>query len=90
MSQFFASVNGLQIVAGTLMIPLVGCWTADLTLASSTTISGNVTVIIGKPLDFTKEREAAIAMDRNSEEYRRLCINIAKAVENNVRKLLQQ
>ena len=48
-----------------------------------------VTVIIGKALDFAKEREAATAMDRNSGEYRQLCINVAKAVENKVRELLQ-
>jgi hypothetical protein len=44
---FFASVNGLQIVAGTLMVPLVGAWTADLQLATTTPVSGAVQVVIG-------------------------------------------
>jgi hypothetical protein len=44
---FFASVAGLSVVSGTLMIPLVGAWTADLHLAGSTQISGSVQIVIG-------------------------------------------
>lgn len=44
---FFASVNGLQIVSGSLMIPLVGTWTADLTLAGQQNVSGKASVVIG-------------------------------------------
>lgn len=44
---FFASVNGLQIVAGSLVIPSSGVWTADLHLASATAVSGAVSVVIG-------------------------------------------
>lgn len=44
---YFASVNGLQIVAGTLLVPRVGMWTADLHLAGAQTISGQATVTIG-------------------------------------------
>lgn len=44
---FFASCAGLQITAGTLMIPLMGAWTADLHLATTTAVSGPVEVIIG-------------------------------------------
>jgi hypothetical protein len=47
MSTFFASVNGQQIVSGTLMIPLIGAWTADVQLATSTPLSGTCTVVIG-------------------------------------------
>jgi hypothetical protein len=47
MSGFFASVNGLQIVAGSLMIPLRGCWTADLELATAAPLSGSAVVSIG-------------------------------------------
>lgn len=43
----FASVNGLQIVSGSLLIPLVGAWTADLQLAGATPISGGAAVVIG-------------------------------------------
>lgn len=44
---YFASCAGLQIVSGSLMIPLVGAWTADLSLASEETISGAVEIVIG-------------------------------------------
>ena len=44
---FFASVNGLQIVGGTLIVPLVGAWTADLHLATDQAVSGQATVVIG-------------------------------------------
>lgn len=44
---FFASANGQQIVSGTLLIPLVGVWTADLQLAASQALTGPVSVVIG-------------------------------------------
>jgi hypothetical protein len=44
---FFASCNGLQVVGGTLLIPLVGAWTADLQLATAQQVSGQVQVVIG-------------------------------------------
>ena len=44
---FFASVNGLQVVSGSLLIPLVGTWTADVQLATQQQLSGQVSVVIG-------------------------------------------
>ena len=44
---YFASVAGLQVVGGSLMIPLVGAWTADLYLATDQPISGAVSVVLG-------------------------------------------
>ena len=44
---FFASCNGLQIVAGSLVIPKVGAWTADVHLATQQQVSGSVAVVIG-------------------------------------------
>lgn len=46
-STFFATCAGNQIVSGSLMIPLVGIWTADLQLATSEQVNGPVTVVIG-------------------------------------------
>lgn len=43
----FASVAGHPVVAGSLMIPLVGLWTADLHLATDQVVTGSVTVVIG-------------------------------------------
>jgi hypothetical protein len=44
---FFASANGYQIVSGTLMIPLVGIWTADVGIATDSAITGPVTIVLG-------------------------------------------
>src|SRR5262249_44254035 len=38
---------GIQVVGGSLLIPLVGAWTADLYLATDQTLSGPVPVTIG-------------------------------------------
>jgi hypothetical protein len=43
----FATVNGLPVISGRLMIPLVGMWTADLQLAGSMQVDGTATVVIG-------------------------------------------
>jgi 1-acyl-sn-glycerol-3-phosphate acyltransferase len=47
-----------------------------------------VTVTVGKPLDFEKERDIAAELDKNSDEYRKLCLNIAKKAEDNMQELL--
>jgi hypothetical protein len=45
---YFASVNGLQVVGGALLIPLVGTWTADLVLATAGPLAlGPAMVVIG-------------------------------------------
>ena len=44
---FFATCAGLQIVSGSLVIPAVGAWTADVQLAGQQVVSGTVTVVIG-------------------------------------------
>lgn len=46
---YFAEVNGAQVVGGSLLIPLVGAWTADLVLAVSDPplVEGPATVTIG-------------------------------------------
>ena len=44
---FFASVNGLRIVSGTLLVPAIGMWTADLHLATDQLIIGQAAVVIG-------------------------------------------
>ena len=46
-----------------------------------------VTVSIGKPLDFLKEREEAKNLDKNSQEYYSLCSSVAKKIEDEVRLL---
>ena len=46
-------------------------------------------VLIGKPMEFLPEREAAAKLDKNSEEYRQICATIAKKTEEAVRNLLK-
>jgi len=44
---YFASCAGLQIVSGSLLIPLVGTWSAELALATQQPVSGKVEIVIG-------------------------------------------
>lgn len=44
---FFATCGGLPVVGGSLLVPLVGAWTADLYLATDQAVGGIATVTIG-------------------------------------------
>jgi hypothetical protein len=45
---YFATANGLPVIGGSLLIPLVGAWTADLVLAGQDPLPvGPATVVIG-------------------------------------------
>lgn len=44
-------------------------------------------IIIGKSLNFPKEREAAKSLDKDSREYHDLCRGVAKKIEGKVREL---
>jgi hypothetical protein len=45
---YFASVSGLQITSGTLLVPLIGAWTADVALATAQSLPvGPAIVVIG-------------------------------------------
>ena len=44
---FFATCAGLQIVSGSLLIPKVGAWTADLELAGTGAVGSKVAIVIG-------------------------------------------
>jgi hypothetical protein len=46
-SGFWGSVNGQRIVSGSLGMPLLGAWVADVVLASDQPISGPVTLALG-------------------------------------------
>lgn len=45
-------------------------------------------LIIGKPMEFLKEKAVATGLNKDSAEYRQICTNIAKKVEEAIRKLL--
>lgn len=44
---YFSSCAGLEIIGGSLLIPLVGAWTADLTLSGAQPVAGAVSIVIG-------------------------------------------
>lgn len=43
----FATLNGVPIVAGSLIIPLIGMWTADIELATDMAETGAATIVLG-------------------------------------------
>ena len=47
MSGPFSSVAGAQVVSGSLLVPSVGAWTADLHLATVQALNGVVSVVVG-------------------------------------------
>ncbi len=49
-----------------------------------------VEIIIGKPMGFPLERQMAVEMDKSSPEYYKLCADVAKRVEEEVRRLLAE
>jgi hypothetical protein len=43
----FATLNGANIVSGTLVVPLVGMWTADIAIATGAAETGAATIVLG-------------------------------------------
>jgi len=43
----FATLNGIDIVSGSLAIPLVGMWTADVSIATDDPETGPCTIVLG-------------------------------------------
>jgi 1-acyl-sn-glycerol-3-phosphate acyltransferase len=52
-------------------------------------IKKTVSLIVGKPLDFEKERNIASGLDKSSQEYHQLCDGIVKQIEDEIGRLLQ-
>ncbi len=47
MSKPFATLNGIPIMSGTLAVPSVGMWTADIAINTDDAISGAAVVVLG-------------------------------------------
>ena len=47
MPDYYSQANGERVFTGSITIPRVGAWVADISLALSATISGPVTLTIG-------------------------------------------
>ena len=88
--EFKSGIARLHLESGVPILPLAHVGTYDLMPpGGKLKIKRIVTLIVGKPLDFSKERVLAAGMDKNSNEYRVLCESVTKAVEDNMRALLK-
>lgn len=89
--EFKPGVAKLHLESGVPILPVAVKGTYELMPpGQKLRIKKIVKMTIGKPLDFSKEREAAKSMDKNSQDYYQLCDEIAKKVENEVRILLRE
>jgi 1-acyl-sn-glycerol-3-phosphate acyltransferase len=91
MLEFKPGVAKLHLESGVPVLPAAIKGTYELMPpGQKLRIKKIVVVNIGKPLDFAREREAAKSMDKNSPDYYNLCGEVAKKIENEVRKLLEK
>jgi 1-acyl-sn-glycerol-3-phosphate acyltransferase len=78
-------IGKLYLESGVPILPVAMKGTYELMPpGGGVKISRSVEVIIGKKLEFLKELEAAKGLDKESEEYKKICIKIAKTVEEKV------
>jgi 1-acyl-sn-glycerol-3-phosphate acyltransferase len=88
MREFKFGVGKLHLDGGVPVLPVALMGTRELMPPhGGLKLKKTAEIVIGKPLNFTKEREMAISLDKNSGEYRNLCRNIAKKIEGKVREL---
>jgi 1-acyl-sn-glycerol-3-phosphate acyltransferase len=88
MREFKFGVGKLHLDGGVPVLPVALRGTRELMPPhGSLKLKKTAEIVIGKPLNFTKEREMARSLDKNSGEYRNLCRNVAKKIEGKVREL---
>jgi 1-acyl-sn-glycerol-3-phosphate acyltransferase len=88
MRDFKSGVGKLHLESGVPVLPAAFKGTQDLMPPHGKLKLKKVAqVLIGSPLDFPQERQAAQKMDKDSYEYRKLCADVAKKIEDEVRKL---
>jgi 1-acyl-sn-glycerol-3-phosphate acyltransferase len=86
---FKPGVGKLHLESGVPVVPVAHKGTYELMPPGQKFKAKKIVeVIIGKPLDFSKERQIAAQLDKSSEAYRGLCADIAKKTEAAVRQLL--
>ena len=90
MREFKAGVAIIALGSGAPVLPVAFSGTNQiLPPHGKLKFTKAATISIGKPLDFAKEREAADGLGKSSPDYHKLCEDITKVIENNVRELLQ-
>lgn len=87
---FKAGIGKIYIETGAPVVPSAFEGTFDM-MPPGEKMKGKkmIRLIIGKPMDFLEEREAARKVDKNSDEYRRICSTISQKIERAVRDLLR-
>ena len=88
--EFKAGVGKIYIETGVPVVPSAFKGTYEM-MPPGGKMKGKkmVRILVGKPMEFVPEREAAKTLDRNSEEYRKICSAIAAKIEEAVKNLLK-
>ncbi len=91
LQMFRRGAGRLYLETGVPVLPVVMIGTREMMPpGGKLKLNRSARVIVGKSLEFPDELRAAIGVDKNSDEYRRLCEKIAKKAEDRVRTLLSQ
>lgn len=88
--EFKPGVGRFHLESGIPVLPVAHFGTYELMAPGEKFRAKRIVKIkIGKPLDFAKERKAAELLDKKSQAYYGLCVDVAKKVEEAVRELLK-
>ncbi len=91
MREFKSGVGMLHLESGTPVLPAAFSGTREiLPPHGKIKIKKIVRVNIGRPLDFPEERAIAAKLDKDSHAYHGLCADVAKRVEDEVRRLADE
>ena len=88
--EFKAGVGKIYIETGVPVVPSAFKGTFEM-MPPGAKLKGRkmVRILIGKPMEFLPEREAATKLDKNSEEYRKICAAVTAKIEEAVKNLLK-
>ncbi len=88
--EFKSGVARLHLESGVPVLPVAVKGSYELMPpGQKLKIKKIVSLIVGKPLDFDKERNIASGLDKSSQEYHQLCDGIVKKIEDEIGRLLQ-
>ncbi len=91
MREFKSGVGMLHLESGTPVLPAAFSGTREiLPPHGKIKIKKIVRVNIGRPLDFPEERAIAAKLDKDSHAYHGLCADVAKRVEDELRRLADE
>lgn len=91
LQQFKPGVGKLHLESGVPILPVAFQGSHELMPpGGKLKLKRIVKLAIGSLMDFSDLKERAKGLDHSSDEYRALCADIAKAVENRVRLLIQE